>query len=282
VVGDFALAPVLATRLGIRYAILAMPDASSQKLLELTERVGGVFSHLLLIPDLVGFASLGVPAKDVGGVLGIEVRQQLLLPWPRLAKRALDVLVTGVGGLLIAPFLALLALAIRLDSPGPVLYFQDRLGRDGQRFRAAKFRSMYGDGEARLRAVLESNPALRAEYEEFHKLTNDPRVTRAGRFIRRYSLDELPQLWNVLVGDMSLVGPRPYLEREIPDMNHHETVILRAPPGVTGLWQVSDRNATSFAQRVSIDVHYVRNWSPWLDIYILARTVGVVLRGTGV
>lgn len=282
VVGDFALAPVLAERLGIQYAILAMPGVSSQKLLELTERVGGVFSHLLLIPDLLGFASLGVPAKDVGGVIGIEVRQQLLLPWPRLAKRIMDVALTSLGGLLILPFLALLALAIRLDSSGPIFYFQERLGRDGTRFRAAKFRSMYGDGEARLRAVLESDPALRAEYEEFHKLTNDPRVTRVGRIVRKYSLDELPQLWNVLTGEMSLVGPRPYLEREIPDMNHRETIILRAPPGVTGLWQVSDRNSTGFAQRVNMDVHYVRNWSPWLDIYILVRTISVVLRGTGV
>jgi lipopolysaccharide/colanic/teichoic acid biosynthesis glycosyltransferase len=282
VVGDFALAPVLAARLKIRYAILAMPGVASDKLLLLTERIGGLFSHLLLIPDLLGFASLGVPAKDVGGVLGIEVRQQLLLPGPRLLKRAIDVVATTLGGLLILPIIALLALAIKIDSRGPIFYFQERLGRDGTRFRAAKFRSMYGDGEARLKAVLESDPKLRAEYEEFHKLHNDPRVTRVGRIVRKFSLDELPQLWNVVVGDMSLVGPRPYLEREIPAMEAREGIILRAPPGLTGLWQVSDRNSTGFAERVKMDVHYVRNWSPWLDIYILARTIGVVLKGTGV
>lgn len=282
VVGEFALAPVLAKRLAIRYAILAMPGVSSQKLLTLTERVGGVFSHLLLIPDLLGFASLGVPAKDVGGILGIEVRQQLLLPWPRFAKRMMDLAATIVGGVFIFPIIGLLMLLIKIDSPGKVFYFQERLGRDGTRFRAAKFRSMYGDGEARLKAVLEKDEKLRAEYEEFHKLTNDPRVTRVGKIVRKFSLDELPQLWNVLKGEMSLVGPRPYLEREIPDMEQREGIILRAPPGMTGLWQVSDRNATGFAQRVKMDVHYVRNWSPWLDIYILARTVGVVLKGTGV
>jgi exopolysaccharide biosynthesis polyprenyl glycosylphosphotransferase len=282
VVGGFALASVLAKRLGISYAILALPNQSGEQLVEITERVGGAFSHLLVIPDLAGFASLGVPARDVGGVLGIEVRQQLMLPWPRFAKRLLDVTLTTVGGLVILPFILLLCLAIRLDSPGEVFYFQERVGRDGKRFRAAKFRSMHGDGEERLKAVLDADPKLRAEYEEFHKLTNDPRVTRVGRIVRKYSLDELPQLWNVLRGEMSLIGPRPYLDREIPQMNGKEGIILRAMPGMTGLWQVSDRNATGFAARLRMDVHYVRNWSPWLDIWILARTVGVVLRGTGV
>jgi Undecaprenyl-phosphate galactose phosphotransferase WbaP len=281
VVGKLDLAPVLAKRLKIPYAIVAMPGLSSEKLLQLAERVGGVFSHLLIIPDLFGFASLGVPARAVGGILGIEVRQQLLLPGPRLAKRVMDVVLTTLGGLCILPVFAILTLCIVLDSRGSPFYFQERLGQDGRRFRAYKFRSMHGDGEARLKSVLESDPKLRAEYEEFHKLSRDPRVTRVGRVLRKFSLDELPQLYNVLRGDMSLVGPRPYLEREIPDMEQREKIILRAPPGLTGLWQVSDRNSTGFEFRIRTDVHYVRNWSPWLDIYVLARTFGVVIKGTG-
>ncbi|CAN5425694.1 hypothetical protein BH09MYX1_BH09MYX1_31390 [soil metagenome] len=281
ILGSLDLAPLLARRLRIPYAIVAMPGVSSGKLLHLTERVGGLFSHILLIPDLFGFASLGVPAKDIGGVLGIEVRQQLLLPGPRFAKRLMDVSLTLAGVLAISPILLVLSLLIKLDSRGPVVYWQERLGRDGSRFRAAKFRSMYGDGEARLKAVLASDPKLAAEYEEFHKLSFDPRVTRIGRILRKYSLDELPQLLNVIRGDMSLVGPRPYLEREIPDMNQKESIILRAMPGLTGLWQVGDRNATGFAERLRTDVHYVHNWSPWLDIYIIARTFGVVIQGTG-
>jgi lipopolysaccharide/colanic/teichoic acid biosynthesis glycosyltransferase len=193
----------------------------------------------------------------------------------------MDLALTVVGGLCILPVLALLALLIRLDSKGPVLYPQDRLGRDGRRFRAMKFRTMHGDGEARLQAVLEADPRLRAEYREFHKLSDDPRVTRVGRVLRKYSLDELPQLWNVLMGQMSLVGPRPYLERELPQMDRREAIILKALPGMTGLWQVGDRNATRFEARTATDVHYVRNWSPWLDVWVLARTVGVVLGGTG-
>jgi lipopolysaccharide/colanic/teichoic acid biosynthesis glycosyltransferase len=281
IIGSLDLAPLLAERLGISYAILAMPGVRSRKLLQITERVGGVFSHLLVIPDLFGFASVGVPAREVGGVLGLEVRQQLLLPGPRFAKRAMDIAFTLAGGIFVFPIILMLAILIKLDSKGPVFYPQKRLGRDGKRFTAMKFRTMHGDGEARLKAVLESDPKLKAEYDEFHKLSFDPRVTRIGRKLRKYSLDELPQLLNVLRGDMSLVGPRPYLEREIPEMEHQEGMILRAMPGMTGMWQVSDRNATGFPERLKMDVHYVRNWSPWLDIYILARTVNVVIQGTG-
>ncbi len=281
-VGDLTLAPVLAQRLKIPYAVVAMPGVDSAKLLQIVERIGGQFSHLLIIPDLFGFATLGVPAKNLGGILSVEVRQQLLLPGPRLAKRVMDVVLTSIGGLLVLPFLLFIALLIKLDSKGPVFYVQKRLGRDGEHFDAFKFRTMHGDGEERLKAILESDPALRAEYEIYHKLRRDPRVTRVGRMLRKFSLDEFPQLLNVIAGHMSLVGPRPYIERELTEMGGQEKIILRAPPGMTGMWQVSDRNATSFAQRVQIDVYYVRNWSPWLDIHILAKTFGVVIKGSGV
>ncbi|MBS2011922.1 MAG: exopolysaccharide biosynthesis polyprenyl glycosylphosphotransferase [Deltaproteobacteria bacterium] len=281
IVGDLSLAPILAQRLKIPYAVLAMPGVDSPKLLGIVERVGGKFSHLLVIPDLFGFATLGVPAKNLGGILGVEVRQQLLLPGPRLAKRVMDVALTSVGIFFVLPFLVLIALLIKLDSKGPIFYTQKRLGRDGEFFKAYKFRTMHGDGEERLKAILDADPALKAEYEIYHKLKKDPRVTRIGRVLRKFSLDEFPQLLNVVLGDMSLVGPRPYIEREVAEMGGQEKIILRAPPGMTGMWQVSDRNATSFAQRVQIDVYYVRNWSPWLDIHILAKTFGVVIKGTG-
>ena len=282
VVGDLSLAPILAQRLKIPYAVLAMPGVDGPKLLQIVERVGGKFSHLLVIPDLFGFATLGVPAKNLGGILGVEVRQQLLLPGPRLAKRVMDAALTSIGVLFVLPFLVIIALLIKLDSKGPVFYWQNRLGKDGEFFRAYKFRTMHGDGEARLKSILDGDPQLRAEYEIYHKLRKDPRVTRIGRVLRKFSLDEFPQLLNVIIGDMSLVGPRPYIERELTEMGGQEKIILRAPPGMTGMWQVSDRNETSFAQRVQIDVYYVRNWSPWLDIHILAKTFGVVVKGSGV
>ncbi|MBX3220753.1 MAG: exopolysaccharide biosynthesis polyprenyl glycosylphosphotransferase [Labilithrix sp.] len=281
-VGDLSLAPILAARLKIPYAVLAMPGVDSTKLLQIVERIGGKFTHLLIIPDLFGFATMGVPAKSLGGILGVEVRQQLLLPGPRLAKRIMDVALTCFGAVFVLPFLLLIAALIKLDSKGPVFYTQKRLGKDGSYFSAYKFRTMHGDGEARLKAILDADPALRAEYDIYHKLRKDPRVTRIGRVLRKFSLDEFPQLLNVIKGDMSLVGPRPYIERELTEMSGQEKIILRAPPGMTGMWQVSDRNATSFAQRVQIDVYYVRNWSPWLDIHILAKTFGVVIKGSGV
>src|SRR6478736_1653217 len=281
VVGGLELAPILAQRLHIRSIVIAMPKMDSAKLLAIIERYAEGYSSVLVIPDLFSMAHFGAPTHNLGGVLGIEVQRQLLLRGPRLAKRAMDLALTTVGGLLIMPFILVMALLIKLDSRGSVFYKQKRLGQDGVRFTAFKFRTMYGDGEQRLKEVLSRDPKLRAEYEEFHKLTVDPRVTRIGRILRKYSLDELPQVWSVFVGDMSLVGPRPYLEREIPDMNGHEAIILRVRPGLTGIWQVTERNASSFEQRVLLDVEYVRSWSPWLDIYVLARTVPVVVGGTG-
>jgi lipopolysaccharide/colanic/teichoic acid biosynthesis glycosyltransferase len=281
IVGGLELAPILAQRLAIRSAVIAMPKLDSATLLGVIERFAEGYSSVLVIPDLFNVAHFGTPTHSLGGVLGIEVRRQLLLAGPRMAKRLMDVVLTTFGGLLILPFVAVVSILIKLDSAGPIFYKQKRLGQDGVRFVAFKFRTMYGDGEHRLKEVLDRDPSLRAEYEEFHKLTLDPRVTRVGRVLRKYSLDELPQIWSVFVGDMSLVGPRPYLEREIPDMNGQEAVILRVKPGITGIWQVTERNASTFEQRVQLDVEYVRSWSPWLDLYVLARTLPVVVGGTG-
>ncbi|MEI9953212.1 MAG: sugar transferase [Pseudomonadota bacterium] len=262
IVGGLELAPILAQRLGIRSAVIAMPKLDSAALLSVIERYAEGYSSVLVIPDLFNVAHFGTPTHSLGGVLGIEVRRQLLLAGPRLAKRLMDVVLTTLGGLPLLPFVALVSLLIKLDSKGTVFYHQKRLGQDGVRFKAFKFRTMYGDGEERLREVLENNPQMRAEYEQFHKLSVDPRVTRIGRVLRKYSLDELPQIWSVFVGDMSLVGPRPYLEREIPEMNGQEAIILRVKPGITGIWQVTERNASTFEQRVQLDVEYVRSWSP--------------------
>jgi exopolysaccharide biosynthesis polyprenyl glycosylphosphotransferase len=281
VVGGLELAPAVSQRLRVNTAVIAMPEMDAAGVLGLIERNADGYTNVLVIPDLFNLAHFGAPTKYLGGVLGIEVQRQLLLRGPRLAKRMMDILIASIVVIVLLPVLATLAIMVRLDSKGPIWYPQKRLGADGVRFSALKFRTMYQDAERRLQELLAKNPKLRAEYEEFHKLTNDPRVTRIGRFLRKFSLDELPQVWNVLVGEMSLVGPRPYLEREIPDMDQKESIILRVKPGITGIWQVTWRNESTFEQRVQIDVEYVRNWSPWLDLYVIARTVPVVLGGTG-
>ena len=280
VVGKVSKAPELARRLRVTYAIVAMPGVSSAQVVNLLEKYGQLFRHILFVPDLFGF-SMWVMARDMGGVLGLEVRQQLLLPGPRLLKYCLTMLLTVVGGLLVLPLIGLCALAIKLDSPGPVFYGHTRIGKGQQHFKAWKFRSMYCNSDRILAQYLQDNPDMREEWERERKLKHDPRITRVGKFLRRTSLDELPQLWNVLLGQMSLVGPRPIIDEEVPLYGDKFELYLKVLPGITGLWQVSGRSDTSYVKRVKLDEYYVRNWSVWLDIYILTKTLSVVLRAKG-
>lgn len=195
-----------------------------------------------------------------------------------MAKRALDVLGAAAILLVLLPLLLVVALLIRLDSPGPILFGQERCGRNGRLFRVWKFRTMAVDAERRLAAVLAASPAAREEYARWHKLANDPRVTRAGRFLRKTSLDEIPQLLNVLRGDMSLVGPRPYMPNERDEIGAALPVILTVPPGITGLWQITARNSSTFQERVAIDCTYVRYRCLKTDLIILLATMPAVLR----
>jgi lipopolysaccharide/colanic/teichoic acid biosynthesis glycosyltransferase len=197
-----------------------------------------------------------------------------------LAKRVLDIAAVLMFGVVALPLFLVLCLLIRLDSPGPAVYWCMRVGRGGIPFRCFKLRSMHHDAGDRLVAVVNTD-RLRREYELYRKLRKDPRITRVGSVLRRLSLDELPQLWNVLVGDISLVGPRPYDVAELALMNGLERTIQSVPPGLTGLWQVSGRNTTSFAERLALDVAYVDTWSLSLDLKILVRTLPTVLSGRG-
>lgn len=278
--GPLALAPNYAEK-GVRYVVLAMPGVSPQRLVEIIETYCVSFPHLVMIPDFFGSPSLWVQAQDLGGVLGLEVEQKLLRRWAWWIKRALDLSLGLIIGLLTLPVSLAIAVWIKLDSPGPLFYRQTRIGRYGKPFSVFKFRTMVQDADRVLEKYLESNPALRLEWEATQKLKDDPRITRAGKILRRLSLDELPQLINVLRGEMSLVGPRPIVSEEVQKYGKSFELYKRVTPGITGLWQVSGRNDTTYAERVRLDEYYVRNWSLWLDIYILMRTVWVVLRGKG-
>jgi lipopolysaccharide/colanic/teichoic acid biosynthesis glycosyltransferase len=182
-----------------------------------------------------------------------------------------------MGLIVLAPILALIALAVKLDSRGPVFYGQLRLGKDGRQFKMLKFRSMNVDADKRLSELKEQNEATGPLF----KMRRDPRVTRVGRFIRRWSLDELPQLINVFRGEMSLVGPRPPMPSEVAEYEDWQLGRLRAVPGVTGLWQVSGRSEVPFHDMVRLDLHYIRNWSLALDVEILLRTIPAVLTSRG-
>lgn len=193
-------------------------------------------------------------------------------------KRAFDILAVLLAAPFVLPVVLVMGLLVKRDG-GPAFYFQDRVGRGGKVFRLWKLRSMVVDADQKLEAYLETDPAARAEWNEHQKLKRDPRITAVGRLIRKTSLDELPQLWNVFKGDMSLVGPRPMLPQQRP--LYPGRAYYRMRPGLTGPWQVSDRNAGSFAGRAEYDTEYLRRMSPLTDLTILFLTFWVVLRGTG-
>ena len=260
------------------YAVFAAEDLPAAQLGAIVERYRGSFSHILVIPELTGMASLWVNPKNIGGMLGLEISQNRIHD---RAKRALDLFLTALFAVFAGPACVLLCLWIRLDSPGPALYSQKRIGVHGRPFRAWKFRSMVANSQEMLARHLETDPDALKEWKRTQKLKNDPRVTRAGRFLRKSSLDELPQIWNVLRGEMSFVGPRPIVENEIHHYGDSFDLYKRVRGGITGLWQVSGRSDTTYTERVLLDSFYARNWSVWLDLCILFRTFSVVLFGKG-
>jgi exopolysaccharide production protein ExoY len=196
-------------------------------------------------------------------------------------KRTLDIAGAGVGLLALAPLFLLISAAVKLTSRGPVFFKHTRIGRYRLPVHVLKFRTMVRDGDAILERHLLLNPQLKMEWEEKRKLRGDPRVTRIGRTLRKFSLDELPQLWNVFIGDLSLVGPRPVTQDELSRFGPSTHALLAVRPGVTGLWQVNGRNDVTYEERAALELRYVREWSLLLDIRIILRTIPSVFRGAG-
>jgi Undecaprenyl-phosphate galactose phosphotransferase WbaP len=265
----------------ISYAILCTPGLSREKQLQLIDTYGPCFGHILVIPNLIGIASLGVAAKAVGGIVGLEVKSQLLRPSAQFAKRVLDLSITLAVAPVVLIFVAVFAALTVLESSGPVFYANERVGYQGRRFRAWKLRSMVVNADRVLQECLEKDPGLRAEWTAKQKLERDPRLTRVGRIMRKASIDELPQFWNVLTGTMSLVGPRPMMENQVRLYGPGFSLYKQVRPGITGLWQVSGRNHLPFAERAKLDQFVIQNWSVWLDVYILARTAAAVITAHG-
>jgi Undecaprenyl-phosphate galactose phosphotransferase WbaP len=277
--GPLAAAPELGRRLGVSHVLLAMPGLQREQLLRVLERMGAAFSHVIVIPDLFGMASLWVSPRDLGGELGLEVRQNLLIPMNRWLKRALDLLVSALVVLASAPLVALAAVWVKLADPGPAFFRQERGGEGDRTIGVWKLRTMFQDSEATFRRYLEAHPAARLEWQRFYKLKNDPRLLPCiGSLLRQTSLDEIPQLWNVIKGEMSLVGPRPFPSYHLEQFDgEFRKLRARVLPGVTGLWQVSARSNGDLQVQQALDTYYIRNWSLWLDLHILARTVRAVL-----
>ncbi|NLE30040.1 MAG: undecaprenyl-phosphate galactose phosphotransferase WbaP, partial [Phycisphaerae bacterium] len=212
----------------------------------------------------------------------IRIRNNLKSVYSGMVKRVFDCVIAGMGFLMISPLLAGLCLAVKLTSKGPVFFVQYRPGRNRKLIPIYKFRTMYIDSDQRLKQALTSDPVLREEWTVYRKLkSRDPRVTPVGRFLRKWSLDELPQIFNVLKGEMSLVGPRPYMVNEMDKLENAADIILMAKPGLCGLWQASGRNNLSFEERVKLETWYVLNWSLWLDILLMFKTARAVFVAEG-
>ncbi|OGR53087.1 MAG: hypothetical protein A2049_05030 [Elusimicrobia bacterium GWA2_62_23] len=268
---------------GIHDVIVAKPELPREKLVELINHIQHKAENTLFIPDISGIAVSGTELRHFfrQQTIIIQVKNNLAAPLIYGTKRVIDYASGLAIAIVFLPIMLLIALIVKLDSSGPALLKQKRLGKKAREFYCYKFRTMLPDAEARLQELLENSQTAREEYDKFWKLTDDPRITRVGNILRKTSLDELPQILNVLRGEMSLIGPRPYLPREWDYIKEESPVIHALPPGITGLWQVSGRNNQDYAFRIAMDSWYVKNWNLWLDVMIFFRTIGVVLKRDG-
>ena len=219
--------------------------------------------------------------KDIAGIIGFASTHNLTFKVNLLLKRLLDVSLILIFSPILIPLFIILIILTKLTSRGPVFYGHKRIGKNGKEFKCWKFRSMCQDADKKLDEILANNPQMREEWEKERKFTNDPRVTKFGKFLRKTSLDELPQLINILIGQMSFVGPRPVTEPELEKYGGYREYVLSVAPGLSGMWQTSGRSDTEYEERISLDSYYIQNWSIWLDIWILIKTVYVVLKGRG-
>lgn len=235
------------------------------------------FTFILYLPVSRTFPIFGARAVSFDGIGGLEMVNQGRMRIKCFQKRVVDGLFALVAFVVSLPAFVVISVLVKLTSKGPVFYRHRRLGRNGRSFFIWKFRSMYADADERLAAILASDKTAAEEWAASFKLTRDPRVTPLGRFLRKTSLDELPQLFNVILGEMALIGPRPIVEEEVAYYGQSYKIFSSVKPGVTGLWQVSGRSDTHYTRRVELDMYYVLNWSPWLDLWILLRTVFAVL-----
>lgn len=262
----------------IEEIVLALPSNMHEKINEVINLCYELDLEFTLVPDIFELQANTLDIQELNGVPLIGLKDNRLTGWNYLVKRAVDIGLALLGVIVAAIPMALIALAVRLDSPGPIILKQTRIGKYGRPFTFYKFRSMYLDADQRFEELKELNETGGATF----KMVDDPRRTRVGRFIRRTSLDELPQVFNILLGHMSFVGPRPGLERELKLYREWHFRRLEVTPGLTGLSQVSGRSNLKFDETVRLDIYYAENWSLWLDLKILLRTIPTVLKREGV
>ena len=283
VLGKFSDAEQVIAKYNINHVFIAAPGLEQGKLTKLIYKVQPLVKSMGVIPNLVGIPMGGIEAESLFNekLMLLRLKNNLARPINRWIKTIFDYVLTITGTIAISPILIVIALWIYKDSPGPVIFKHRRIGKNGKEFNCYKFRSMCVDAKEKLEQLLKTDPEAKAEWEKDFKLKNDPRITKSGVFLRKTSLDELPQIFNVLKGEMSLVGPRPIIKDEMIRYGEYINDYLMVKPGITGMWQVSGRSDTNYKQRVQLDSWYVRNWSIWLDAMLLWRTGKTVLSKKG-
>ena len=283
VLGKFSDAEQVIAKYNINHVFIAAPGLEQGKLTKLIYKVQPLVKSMGVIPNLVGVPMGGIEAESLFNekLMLLRFRNNLARPVNRWIKTVFDYVLTITGTIAISPILIVIALWIYKDSPGPVIFKHRRIGKNGKEFNCYKFRSMCVDAKEKLEQLLANDPEARAEWEKDFKLKNDPRIIKSGAFLRKTSLDELPQIFNVLKGEMSLVGPRPIIRDEMQRYGEYIDDYLMVKPGITGMWQVSGRSDTGYKERVQLDSWYVRNWSVWLDLMLLWRTMKIVIKCKG-
>jgi Undecaprenyl-phosphate galactose phosphotransferase WbaP len=281
--GTFGQVVEVIDKTQVQDVCIAAPGLTPDKLNSLIHTIQPHVRNLSFVPDLIGLPVNGIEVDSLFNerLMFMSLKNNLARPYNRFIKRIFDLVLTTLGVVVLSPVFLLLAVLIKLDSRGPVIFAHQRIGKNGKLFPCLKFRTMCVDADKKLKEYLAANPEARKEWEAEFKLKDDPRVTRVGKVLRKTSLDELPQLFNVLIGQMSLVGPRPIVTAEIPKYGPYIKDFYMVHPGITGMWQVNGRSDTTYEERVQMDSWYVRNWDVWLDIMLLWRTFGVVLQHKG-
>jgi len=283
-IGGFADVEQAVMSSGVQEVIIAAPGIRRGDMLDLVYRIQPYVRSLTIVPNLFGLPLSNMEVETLYNeqMVLLKAQNNLSLYRNRFTKRVFDIVCGIIVFTLIVPILLGIYLLIKYDSKGPAFHVAKRLGKKGKEFPCYKFRTMHVGADRMLKTYFAQNPAAKEEWDKFAKLKNgDPRVTVVGKFLRKYSLDELPQIINVLRGNMSLVGPRPYLPREKARMGYFANTILETVPGITGLWQVRGRNEIEFEGRLQLDSWYVRNWSVWHDMVLLIKTIGVVFGRKG-
>lgn len=266
----------------IELVFLAIPEMGKHDMKLIYRRIADKVKIIKFLPRVEGLITFDTKVEDYDGLLVTSTSRGTMRTLPKLAKRIMDILGSLVGILALIPLSIYVYYKNRKEGDkDPIFFTQQRIGKDGKPFKIYKFRTMVPNAEQVLEDLMKKDPAIKKEYLTNKKLENDPRITKAGKMLREKSLDEFPQFINVLRGEMSIVGPRPYLLREKEDMGYAYKSIINCKPGVTGMWQTHGRSDVSFEERLELDDYYYRNWNFWLDVTLLVKTVRIVIHGSG-